>query len=129
MSIDAILKLYLVVTEERQLLHDISEGNMNDVFDLEAMDIEQIREIKEELMNEKQWQRLENVKDRKKALQELVKVQDYERILEIRDLMGERKFEDITGLEGMSPQDIADAFKVYNKREVIDMLDSAMGWY
>lgn len=111
------------------MLHDISGGNMNDVFDLEAMDIEQIREIKEELMNEKQWQRLENVKDRKKALQELVKVQDYERILEIRDLMGERKFEDITGLEGMSPQDIADAFKVYNKREVIDMLDSAMGWY
>lgn len=67
------MKLYLIMSEERQILVEIFEGNMQDVVEFEQMDADKVLSIKDELMTQEQWLRLENVKDRKKALRELVK--------------------------------------------------------
>lgn len=130
LGIESLLKYYLVQSEERNLLLEIMEGDTAAAQELEGFPFEAVEQLAQDLnISEGQLQELEQIKNRKDALKELIKSVDLSKMLEIKELMGERQFKTVTGLKNVSPQDLMDMFNVHSQQEVADMLESAFGYY
>jgi hypothetical protein len=111
---------------DKMSIQDRVALNVNNVDDLFKVDLS---EISEYYIAGDERANLIIVRDRHEAFRSLVSLEDYERVMELKNLMGDEKFKSLSGLDTASPDDIQELFNIRSRAEVNDMIKRAAEIY